>query len=192
MLKISLGNLRPQKHLVFRILTFGLPVFLIEAISSVQAVLFNNSLGVYHSDLAISGIGIVNSIIMLILMPIFGINLGAQPITGYIFGAGNRRWVKQALLLTIAADTSVVTIGFVGCQLFAEALIMTSAQIINIIVNEHFDSLLIMSALEKPNCCLTIMSDSAKTVHLPAIRTSSVADRAISLNISMGIFRRSA
>lgn len=122
-LKINFRNLRLQGHLVLRILTFGLPVFLIEAISSFQAVLFNNSLGAYHGDLAISGIGIVNSIVMLILMPIFGINLGAQPIIGYNFGAGNYGRVKQALFLTIVAATAVVSIGFFGCQLFAEALI---------------------------------------------------------------------
>jgi Na+-driven multidrug efflux pump len=56
--------------------------------------------------------GIINRITMLILMPIFGINQGAQPIIGYNYGAHNYDRVKKALKLAIAAATVVITTGY--------------------------------------------------------------------------------
>jgi putative MATE family efflux protein len=122
-LKVRLGHLRPQGRWIGQIVILGMPVFLIEAITSVEAILMNNSLSKFSGDLAISGMGIVNSVILLILMPIFGINLGVQPILGFNFGARNYARVKRALLLAIAAATAVVCMSFIGCQLFAEAVI---------------------------------------------------------------------
>lgn len=122
-LKLHSRNFRLQRPLVGHILLLGAPIALIEAITCIESVIFNKSLGAFSGDLAISGMGIISSISMLILMPIFGINLGAQPIIGFNFGARNFARVKQTLKLTISAASAVVIAGFIVCQFFAEGLI---------------------------------------------------------------------
>jgi Na+-driven multidrug efflux pump len=60
---------------------------------------------------------------MLILMPVFGINQGAQPLIGYNYGARRFDRVKQALRLAIGAATAVVALGFAVVQLFPASLV---------------------------------------------------------------------
>jgi len=48
---------------------------------------YNKSLAYYGGDIAISGMGIINSVLTVIQMPLFGINQGVQPIIGYNYGA---------------------------------------------------------------------------------------------------------
>jgi len=67
--------------------------------------------------------GIIFSLNMLILMPVFGINQGAQPLIGYNFGARRFERVKQTVRLAVAAATAVVVVGFAVTQLFPASLI---------------------------------------------------------------------
>ncbi|MHB9047756.1 MAG: MATE family efflux transporter, partial [Pirellulales bacterium] len=57
--------------------------------------------------------GVIYAVVMLILMPIFGINQGAQPIIGYNYGARRYDRVKKTLLTAVVAATVVATVGFV-------------------------------------------------------------------------------
>jgi Na+-driven multidrug efflux pump len=66
---------------------------------------------------------IIGSISMLILMPVFGINQGAQPILGYNYGAKKYNRVLKAYLLAIAAATFVCLLGFIAAQCFPLAII---------------------------------------------------------------------
>jgi Na+-driven multidrug efflux pump len=99
--------------------------------SGVQ-LLYNMSMGWYGSaalgvanggDIALSGMNIIGSITMLILMPVFGINQGAQPIQGYNYGAKKFSRVLRAYLLAISAATGICIVGFVMCQLFPDRII---------------------------------------------------------------------
>jgi Na+-driven multidrug efflux pump len=83
-----------------------------------------DALGVANGgDVALSGMTIVGSVTMLILMPVFGINQGAQPILGYNYGAKNYRRVRQAYLGAVAAATAICVLGFAAAELFPEALV---------------------------------------------------------------------
>src|SRR5699024_7487314 len=64
----------------------------------------------------------IHSITMLILMPIFGINQGVQPIIGFNYGAERYERVKEALKIAIIAATTVVVIGFIITQTIPEKL----------------------------------------------------------------------
>jgi len=79
---------------------------------------------VYGGDIAVSGMGVTMSITMLILMPIFGINQGAQPIIGYNYGALKFDRVKKALKLAAFAATTITTIGFILTRIFPSQLIL--------------------------------------------------------------------
>lgn len=113
MLKIHSKNLKLDAVIVKRILAIGSAPFAMQIASSVLTTILNKSLVAYGGDLAVSSMGIINRITMLILMPIFGINQGAQPIIGYNYGAQKYDRVKKTLKLAIAAATTVVIIGFI-------------------------------------------------------------------------------
>lgn len=122
-LKLRAVNFKLQAPIVKRILAVGSAPFAMQLAASLLTVILNQSLLRYGGDVAISALGIVNSLAMLILMPIFGINQGAQPIIGYNYGADQYDRVRKTLKAAIVAATGVVLVGFVVTQLYAVPLI---------------------------------------------------------------------
>lgn len=122
-LKIHIANAKLQIPIVGKILAIGSAPFAMQVAASGVSALLNNQLSYYGGDIAISAMGIINSIVMLILMPIFGINQGVQPIIGYNYGAKKFDRVIKALKLAILAATTIVVIGFIATRVFPEQLI---------------------------------------------------------------------
>jgi putative MATE family efflux protein len=123
MLKIKKENLGLKKDVILGIFAIGVSPFLMQIAASVITIMFNKSLKTYGGDIAIAAFGIINSIAMLILMPIFGINQGAQPIIGFNYGAQKYARVKHTLKLAIFAATCVTTFGFIMVELFPTAIL---------------------------------------------------------------------
>jgi putative MATE family efflux protein len=122
-LRIHWGNLKLHMATVGKIFTIGSAPFAMQLAASGITLVLNQALVRYGGDLAIAAMGIVNSILMLILMPIFGINQGAQPIIGYNYGAWQFDRVKKTLKLAAAAATLLTTVGFIMIQLFPRLII---------------------------------------------------------------------
>ncbi|MDX9959778.1 MAG: MATE family efflux transporter, partial [Spirochaetia bacterium] len=122
-LKIRRINLRPRKDIVLPMVAIGMAPFAMQMASSVLNGLLNNQLQRYGGDLAVSTMGIIFSIITFFLMPIFGLNQGAQPIIGYNYGARNYGRVRHAMLLAIVAASTLVSTGFVLIQLFPQVFV---------------------------------------------------------------------
>lgn len=122
-LKLHAKNLKLHMSIVGRIIALGTAPFLMQMAASVLNAIMNKSLNIYGGDIAVSGMGVVTSITMLILMPIFGINQGAQPIIGYNYGALKFDRVKKALKLAIIAATAITCVGFVITRAFPSQLI---------------------------------------------------------------------
>jgi putative MATE family efflux protein len=123
MLKIRLVNLKLNPSLVGKIVVFGSAPFVMQLAASLLNVIMNKSLIQYGGDIDIAAMGAVTIIITLILMPIFGINQGVQPIIGYNYGAKKFNRVKEALKLAVMAATGITTIGFIVTRLFPVQLI---------------------------------------------------------------------
>ncbi len=116
-------NLRLKADIVKRILSIGLSPFSIQAALGIMMAIFNFQLGKYGGDIAISAWGAINSIMLFILMPIFGLNQGSQPIIGFNFGAKNCPRIRETLKLTIFVSTIIVFTGFIIIQIFARPII---------------------------------------------------------------------
>jgi putative MATE family efflux protein len=128
--KKAVVKLRPRSFklswtMTGQILIFGSAQFLLQFIMSGVQVLINTSMGWYGAetlgvanggDIALSGMNICGSIIMLILMPVFGINQGAQPILGYNYGAKKYNRVMRAYLGAVGGATAICIAGFLLCQ----------------------------------------------------------------------------
>ncbi|GKU24606.1 MATE family efflux transporter [Clostridium folliculivorans] len=122
-LKLRSKNLRLDSRIVRKILTIGTPPFAMQLSNSLLNVILNKTLIVYGGDLAISGMGIINSIQTLMLMPVIGVSQGSQPIIGYNYGAKKYDRIKETLKLAISAATIIVVIGFILTRLFPNQFI---------------------------------------------------------------------
>lgn len=127
-LKLKKSNLKFNKKLTLEIISIGLSPFAIQLAASAVSTLYNRGLVEYGGQTAVAAMSIISSIIMLILMPIFGINQGAQPILGYNYGAKQYERVKRTLKLAIAAGITIASIGFIIVQFFPHILFMSFAK----------------------------------------------------------------
>jgi putative MATE family efflux protein len=118
--------------IIIQIMAFGSAQFLLQFIMAGVQLLQNASMGWYGAealgvanggDIALSGMNIVGSIVMLILMPVFGINQGAQPILGFNYGAKKFKRVLSAYTRAISAASIICIFGFAMVQIFSIPLI---------------------------------------------------------------------
>lgn len=121
--KLRIKNMKVKPRLIFKITTLGLPGFSLQLASSLLNAVLNRNLLAYGGDLAVSGMGIINSLQTLFIMPIIGLNQGVQPIISFNFGARKFDRVKEAAKLAIKAATITVILGFSISRLFPEQLI---------------------------------------------------------------------
>ncbi len=123
LLKIHVKNFRLNPLFLGKILAIGAAPFALQMASSLMGIILNNSLKFYGNDVALSAIGIIHSIMMLVMMPVLGISQGVQPIIGYNYGSEKFDRVKEALKQAIMFSTVIVTIGFVVVQAFPSQLV---------------------------------------------------------------------
>jgi Na+-driven multidrug efflux pump len=123
LLKLKKVNLKIDFNIVKQILAVGMSPFAMQLAASLVTITFNKSLESYGGDTAIGAMALINSVSMLILMPIFGINQGAQPIIGYNYGAKNYNRVKDTLKYSVIAATCITVLGFIVVELFSVPII---------------------------------------------------------------------
>jgi putative MATE family efflux protein len=130
--RLRLKTFKPSIKIITQIMAFGSAQFLLQFLMSAVQLLYNTSMGWYGAaglgvanggDIALSGLNISGSIMMMIMMPIFGINLGAQPILGYNYGAKNFSRVLQAYKGAVGAATVICTVGFIIVQAIPNLLV---------------------------------------------------------------------
>lgn len=122
-LEVKKENWNLKSSIVKNILAIGSAPFAMQVAASAITTLLNHSLRVFGGDIAISAYGAINSFATILLMPIFGINQGVQPIIGYNYGAKKYDRVKKALLLAIMAATTFTVIGFIVTRIFPAQLV---------------------------------------------------------------------
>lgn len=111
--RIEKRYLKFNPSLSLEIISLGMPGFFLQLANSALSLLLNHSLAKYGGDIAISAMGIVNSVQTLLVLPIIGMNQGLQPIVSFNYGAQRPDRVKKAVKLAIIAATIIAVIGFV-------------------------------------------------------------------------------
>jgi putative MATE family efflux protein len=117
-LRFRLRYMRLEGALCLKIMAVGFAPFAMQVAMSFVSILLNRKLFAYGGDIAVSAMGIVYSILMIVFMPLQGLTTGAQPIIGYNYGAKKYRRVRQTYKLTVLAGTVVVAAGFIIIQIF--------------------------------------------------------------------------
>lgn len=123
LLKIRKKDLKLKIVVIRGIFALGAAPFAMQIAASIQNFIMNTSLATYGGDIAISGMGVVNSIMTLMVMPVFGITQGAQPIIGYNYGAKKYDRVKETYKLAVIFATSIVVLGWIITRLFPGQLV---------------------------------------------------------------------
>ncbi len=121
-LKLHKENLRLDVELVKKIAAIGLSPFLLQLAASVVLFIFNNNLLQYGGEMAVAAMGVINRCAMMLLMPLFGINQGAQPIIGYNYGAKKYDRVKKTLKLAAISATIICVFGFIVTEVFSHQI----------------------------------------------------------------------
>ncbi len=146
-LKIRKENLRLKTNVVLSIFSIGFAPFMMQLASSTVNAILNSQLTKFGGDIAISAMGIVNSISTIILMPIFGINQGSQPIIGFNYGAKQYDRVKQTFIYAVMAATTLVTLWYAAIRLFPAQLVTLFAKGDLELINLSVDGLKIFFAV---------------------------------------------
>lgn len=117
-------NMLPDKALIIQIMKSGMPLFILQLGSSVINSLLNYSVILYGGSVALAANGIINKVAIFSFMPVFGINMGAQPIIGYNFGAKQYDRVKETLRKVSYAVFAICGVYFLLIQILAPQIIL--------------------------------------------------------------------
>lgn len=121
--RIQLRYLRPKAKNALKIASLGTPSFVLQSTNSLLNIILNNSLLKYGGDIAVSGMGIVNSVQTILLMPLTGLNQGVQPIVSFNYGAKKYSRIKSAERQAIMVATIIVTTGWILTRLFPTQIV---------------------------------------------------------------------
>ncbi|TAJ11151.1 MATE family efflux transporter [Marinilabiliaceae bacterium JC017] len=122
-LNLRLVNFKIHWDIVWYIVSIGFAPFSMQLASSVVQGTFNVQLVKYGGDIAVGAMGIVMSVGMLLVMSAIAVNMAAQPIVGFNYGAKNYKRVRQTLLIALVAATLISVTGFMLAELFPRAII---------------------------------------------------------------------
>lgn len=122
--RITAACLKPDIKKMIKIVTTGVPAFVMNVVGSVLQGILNSSLLKYGGDLALSAMGVVNSLQTFLVMPVIGINQGVQPIVSYNFGAKKTDRTHRALFEAMLAATVITFIGWILTLTISDKLIM--------------------------------------------------------------------
>lgn len=89
-LSIKFSHYRMSQGIVKGVFSIGIPASLNSFLMSSSNIVVNN-LMTGHGDMAVAGLGVAMKVNMLVVMFLFGIGTGIQPVLGYCYGAGNRK-----------------------------------------------------------------------------------------------------
>ncbi|WP_412523928.1 MATE family efflux transporter [Clostridium sp. JS66] len=122
-LKLKRENLKLNLQIINGIISIGMTPFFAQIAATIEAIISNSALRTNGGDIAISAMTVINSIIILLFMPLMGITQGAQPILGFNYGAKQFKRVKETLKVAIIAATTLCIITFSLTQIFPVILI---------------------------------------------------------------------
>lgn len=121
-IKIGLHHFKLKYKVIKEIIKMGSSLLVGTIAGSILIIFLNRSLGDHGGDLAIASYGIINRILAVIAMPIFGLVQGLQPILGYNHGAALYKRAHESIILTLKVMTLISIGAFIILFIFAESM----------------------------------------------------------------------
>ncbi len=111
-IKLRIKGFRPEKGIIGRIYTVGIPTIIMQAIGSIMTYCMNRILIVF-SPTATAVFGVYFKLQSFFFMPVFGLNNGMVPIVAYNFGAGKRSRIVHTIKWSMTYAFCLLFLGFV-------------------------------------------------------------------------------
>ena len=112
LLHLKQGIYKLKSNLVRNIISIGISPFLMNACACVIVIFINNQLVRFGGDMAVGAYGIANSIAMIFVMFVIGLNQGMQPIAGYNYGAQQYDRMMRVVKLSIITAVCIMLTGW--------------------------------------------------------------------------------
>ncbi|WP_455064545.1 MATE family efflux transporter [Prevotella nigrescens] len=112
LLHLKRGIYKLKSNLVRNIISIGISPFLMNACTCVIVIFINNQLVRFGGDMAVGAYGIANSIAMIFVMFVIGLNQGMQPIAGYNYGAQQYDRMMRVVKLSIITAVCIMLTGW--------------------------------------------------------------------------------
>lgn len=109
---LSFKGFKPDKIIILRILSVGIPSMIMISIGSVMTFCMNKILAAFSST-AVAVFGVYFKLNSFIFMPLFGMNNGMVPIVSYNYGARNKERVLKTIRLAMVYAFSIMTVGMI-------------------------------------------------------------------------------
>jgi putative MATE family efflux protein len=101
--RVRKSNLRLEKSVTGRIVGLGFSGFIMNITEAAISAVFNGSLSLFGGDIYVTVMTVATSVSQIVFMPMSGFAQGAQPVTGYNFGAREYGRVKQCFWFLLKA-----------------------------------------------------------------------------------------
>ena len=128
-MRLKKKYMMPNPRRVKRFLTLGISSGITQSVACIMQVVMNNSLVFYGDrseiggDAALSAMGVVMKIAMIMAAFGIGIGIGAQPILGFNRGARQFKRLRKTYKMAAASATLSIFVFWRVCQLFPEQII---------------------------------------------------------------------
>lgn len=128
-MRLKRRNLKLDGVICKSVATLGISSGITQVASTILQIVLNNSLVFYGDqtyvggDVALSAMGIVGKIGMILLSICIGIGIGSQPILGFNKGAGNYDRIRQTYVRAVGIATIVSVVGCAMCQMFPRQIL---------------------------------------------------------------------
>jgi putative MATE family efflux protein len=116
-IKPNLKKFKAQGRIIKHIIVVGIPVALMQGLTSVMLVGFNFILSSY-GDSAIAGLTVYFRLKTMVYMPIFGLSTGTLPIIGFNYGAKNKQRFNEAVKFSLTVALVFMMLCLAIFQLF--------------------------------------------------------------------------
>ena len=127
--KLKLDSFRFSWRIFWQFTKLGVSTFITQMSLVVTALVTNMMLArygaesAYGTDIPIAAMGITMKVLSIMFNIVVGLAVGAQPILGYNYGAGNYERVKQAFRIVISGAVIVGAVAMVVFQFFPDLAI---------------------------------------------------------------------
>lgn len=120
-MRLTLKSMKLSPKICSGFLALGISSFILQVANAVTQIVMNNSLVHYGNlstvtgDVALSAMGIVLKINMILISICVGIGIGSQPILGFNKGAGQLKRVKKTYIIAVKTASIVAVLGWIAC-----------------------------------------------------------------------------
>lgn len=128
-MRLHRAHMAPSLHICKEIGALGFSSCITQGAATIMQITMNNQLITYGNmtsvggDVALSAMGIVMKISMIIGSICIGIGIGSQPILGFNKGADQPHRIQRTYITAVSIATAIVVVGWLACLLIPDKIL---------------------------------------------------------------------